>query len=712
MVGAAGEVDLFVSYTAADEDWAQWVAWQCEDAGYTSCLRAWDFGPGSHVVARTHEATQRAARTVAVLSAAYLSCAFAQAQWQAVFAPDPAGRERGLVVVRVEDCAQPGLLAQMAGVDLFGVGAGEARRRLLAAIRGERGKPATAPPLPTRSFPPPAAQPTERASGAVTGAGPSFPGRLPPVWGPVPSRNLLFTGREESLAALHQRLLGDGDGDGRSVGLHGMGGVGKTQLAAEYAWRYSSGLGIVWWIDAETALGLRTGLAELARRLRVADGDLDERARAALAALGRRRDWLLIYDNVPDPHTLAALLPPATGRLLVTCRDPGMRRVGIELVEVAAFTRAETCHLLRRHLAELGDTDADRLGDAVGDLPLAVEQAGAYLAETTMPVDVYLAELAATPTVLLDEPSPHHPGLARTVSLAVDRLAATDPGAARLLHQVAFLAPEPVPLASTAEPDSGALIVGDPSTTYRTLVAISRLALAAGTTRMRLHRLVAALVRARLDDAATREAAAGALRLLATARPGDPADPSAWPAYALITPHVTAATRLLADWGDLTEPDDVRALLADTCWYLFRAGQTQTARHLATTARTRWLRRLGPDHTDSLRAAHTLAAALADLGDHKAARALDEDTLARRTRLLGADHADTLRSASQLALRLAALGDPASARALDEDTLRRRRRVLGPDHPHTLGSAANLSLRLADLGQHAAARTLDEEILA
>ncbi|WP_239310699.1 MULTISPECIES: toll/interleukin-1 receptor domain-containing protein [unclassified Frankia] len=140
---------FFVSYTGVDVRWAEWVAWTLEAAGHEALIQAWDFGPGSHFVGEMQKALAGDRRTVVVLSAAYLRSAFATEEWQAVWAADPAGARRLLLVVRVEDCDRPGLLRQIVSVDLFGVDDETARDRLVAAIAQGRRKPAVAPSLPT-----------------------------------------------------------------------------------------------------------------------------------------------------------------------------------------------------------------------------------------------------------------------------------------------------------------------------------------------------------------------------------------------------------------------------------------------------------------------------------------------------------------------------------------------------------------------------------
>jgi hypothetical protein len=148
-VEAEIQVDFFVSYTARDEDWATWIAWQLEDAGYTVLVQAWDFKIGAHFVDEMHRAAQRASRTIAVLSSAYVKSAYAAAEWQEAWRRDPAGEERRLLAFRIEDCDRPGLLAQLVTADLFGLDRDSARDVVLSAAAGRRRKGTAEPTLPS-----------------------------------------------------------------------------------------------------------------------------------------------------------------------------------------------------------------------------------------------------------------------------------------------------------------------------------------------------------------------------------------------------------------------------------------------------------------------------------------------------------------------------------------------------------------------------------
>ncbi|MEX5713899.1 toll/interleukin-1 receptor domain-containing protein, partial [Parafrankia sp. FMc6] len=152
---ARGEAgwDFFISYTAVDTAWAEWIAWQLEDAGYRVLIQAWDSVPGSNWALRIQQGTTESDRTIAVLSASYLRSVYGQSEWQAAHAADPGGFARRLLPIRVEDCPRPGLLGQIVSIDLFGDPADVARQHLLDAIstaRAGRAKPTAAPAFPPR----------------------------------------------------------------------------------------------------------------------------------------------------------------------------------------------------------------------------------------------------------------------------------------------------------------------------------------------------------------------------------------------------------------------------------------------------------------------------------------------------------------------------------------------------------------------------------
>lgn len=216
-VGSDGRLDFFISHAGTDEDWATWIAQQLENAGYTVELDVWNWSAGIDVIQATQQALDRACRVLAVWTPEYFTRRWADMEHRVSFAV--AQMQPGwLLPVMVHACdddAIPRLYRTLLRVELVGLTETQARQRLLTAVVG--------PARPTTKLPYP----------GVAEHG-SYPGRLPPIWN-VPTRNPFFTGRESLLQRLHE-LLAPGSA---TVALHGEGGMGKSGLVVEYAWRHA-----------------------------------------------------------------------------------------------------------------------------------------------------------------------------------------------------------------------------------------------------------------------------------------------------------------------------------------------------------------------------------------------------------------------------------------------------------------------------------------
>jgi len=159
--------DFFISYTGADGEWAEWIAWVLEEAGYSVVLQAWDFGPGSNFVIEMQHAAEEAERLIAVLSPDYPKSKFAAPEWAAVFSRDPDAAKRLLIPVKVKPCAVDGMFKPLVYIDLVDADIGTAKKRLLEGVRKGRSKPKQAPSFPGRAI------------SAKAGAPASFPGIAP-----------------------------------------------------------------------------------------------------------------------------------------------------------------------------------------------------------------------------------------------------------------------------------------------------------------------------------------------------------------------------------------------------------------------------------------------------------------------------------------------------------------------------------------------------
>jgi len=210
--------NFFISYSNADQTSATWIAWQLEQAGYTTVLQAWDFRPGGNFVLEMQRAKAQAKRTIAVLSPAYLAGRFTQAEWAAAFAEDPTGEKGALLPVRVEECELEGLLAPIIYVDLVGLTEEAATAALLGGVERGRVKPSVAPPFPADAV-------------RSVARKPSFPVAHPEVWNVPHRRKPDFTGRESLLQALRVALT-----SGQPITLtQAISGLGDEPGAGELA---------------------------------------------------------------------------------------------------------------------------------------------------------------------------------------------------------------------------------------------------------------------------------------------------------------------------------------------------------------------------------------------------------------------------------------------------------------------------------------------
>ncbi|MFD4745256.1 FxSxx-COOH system tetratricopeptide repeat protein, partial [Streptomyces rubiginosohelvolus] len=700
MPGAAESV--FVSYVGADRAWAEWVAWHLREAGHRVELDVWDWRTGDNFIERMDRALGRATAVVALFSSSY----FDRARWTREEWTSAVARRRRLVPLTIEPVdggEVPDILAAVIRKDLHGLDEQAAITALREAVAGPTG-PLTAPPFPGTTG---AAAPSVDSGGVR----PRLPGGagLPEVWN-VPRRNPHFIGREATMTRVREALLA-----GRQAvvqALHGLGGIGKTQLVLEYAHRFASQYDTVWWIDAEQADQIPVHYTELAARLGIAapGAGTGHTTRTLIEHLRTRERWLIVLDNAEEPGAFETLLPTGPGHVLITSRNPGWKDL-VPSHGLDVFPRGDSVAYLTTRIPDIATQQADSLADGLGDLPLALAQAAGVIT-TGMTPDRYRRLLNDMTTRLMANGAP--PGypahLAATVDIATARLSNAHPQATELLRLAAFLGPDPIPTA-WLETTVGRLdtLTVDPDDFMWPQSALQHLS-RSGLARVdhetfQVHRLTQAIVRDHTGEADATAAEHDVTTLLAAIAPSDAVDPVGWPTWAALTSHLTAGLHTAAQHPPL------HATLIRAARYLCVSGQSRAGRDLAATLHATWTTALGEDHPDTLGIAQYLGHATADLGTEATARRIIEDTLERRLRVLGPDHPDTLNSANDLAATLARLGEYEQARSLHQKTLDHRRRVLGPDHPDTLNSANNLASALDNLGEYAQSHRMVEDTL-
>ncbi len=693
-------VDFFVSYASADRPWAEWIAWVLEEAGYCTRVQAWDFGPGANWVVEMDEAADVSARTILVLSPASLESPYVRAEWAAAFRDDPEGKRRKLLPVRVRDCRPRGLLGTIVYLDLVGLAKEIARERLLSAAALAPGKPTQHPEFP----------------GAHSGAAAAraFPSGGPPIWN-VPAAAGRFVGREGVLQRLAEGLAaGDAAAVTQAQAISGLGGVGKTRLAAEFARRHRNDYDVVWWVRAEDAVSMLADYAGLAEALGLPERDeIEQKVRAAgvKAWLEGHDRWLLIFDNAPGPDAVHDLMPTGSrGHLLITSRRHGGWRGLAGMCPIDVWARTESMAFLHQRSGDNDAGAADAIADALGDLPLALEQAGAYVDNTGLSLAGFQRRLASHAPALFarGRPADYEHTVATTWELAFAEVE-RDRGCAALLFCSAFLASEQIPrelFASESIADgvfasaAGELVLDE---AVRGLLAFSLVTV--DEMSMGMHRLVQQVILERLSEHRGHWLQI-AQRLVLDAFPAEGEDAQTWAVCERLLPHVLA----VCDHAD-AETTDTAKLLAHAARYLHARVELVLATALYQRALHIFAEACGPDHVFVAVTLSNLGLVRRQRGEFEAARDHLEHALHVFEAAYGPAHPTVAGTRSNLGNLLRHLGQLEAAREQLQGALQVFIAAYGPAHPEVGRALGNIGLVLYELGEPAAAREHHERAL-
>ncbi|MGZ3147124.1 FxSxx-COOH system tetratricopeptide repeat protein [Lentzea chajnantorensis] len=540
---------------------------------------------------------------------------------------------------------------------------------------------------------------------------------VPRAWS-APQRNFNFTGRTQMLADLHSRLT-SGDSNLTAVlpeALYGMGGIGKSQVAIEYAYLHADDYDIVWWIPSEDPTHIRSVYIALAEKLGIpntgAVNTVIESVREALRRGHPYRRWLLVFDNAESPEKVRPFFPTGgSGHILVTSRNTQWSSVAPTL-QVDLFSRVESRQLLQRRNHGLSDTDAEQIAEVLGDLPLAIEQAASWLRETGMTAQEYLDLFAQKRAQLLEAGLPHdyHVPVAAAWNVSLDRLGEENPAALQLLQVCSFFAPEPISRSLFIElqgipvPTELGEALRDPLLLAKAMRQINRYSLAQidqSKSTIVLHRLVQAALHDRMTPQERSQMGHAAHVLLATDDPRGPGNEKNWPKYLELLPHVRASR--------MHECDDpwVRRTALHSAVFLSAWGDDQSGLGYCRELFEYWKQRFGEDKPDTLNTAKQIGICLRALGRYEDALAVDRRAYEVAQEHLGNESENTLILANMVAQDVRALGEFTKAWELSDNAYRIAKRIYGDEDGQTLAVAENLGIALRLIGKFAEARDID-----
>jgi Tetratricopeptide repeat/Caspase domain len=541
-------------------------------------------------------------------------------------------------------------------------------------------------------------------------------GLVPDVWGSLPYRNKNFTGRSELLGSI-RKLLTAPSGASTPLALRGIGGVGKTQVALEYAYRYREFYDVVWWISADEESLVPSSIASLGPRLNLPYGGagLDESAAVTLDALRVGKPyarWLLIFDHAERPESIRRFLLDGPGHTLITSRDPSWDDVA-EAVQVKVFSRAESVDFLSRRVSGIREQDSKALAEALGDLPLALDQAAALQVKTGMPAPEYLSLLKDRTHDVLSQASAYaYPvPVALAWSVSMSELTETVPEAMELLSCFAFFGPEPIPryvlLAGrnvAAEPLGR--ILRDPILFNKALSSLNTYSLvtieAHGA--IQVHRLIQALTREALSSPDRERFRHEVHLMLAAATPRDPDDSTTWPRFTELVRHYGPANMIACHHSD------VRLSVRSVIRYQYMAGNFRAALELSDSSLEQWSRDSNAAPTDLLTVKRHRGTVLRALGRYRDAFDVNAAAMAEARETLGPEHDETLRVTVSHGADMRAAGDFRGAYALDEDSVNRHIAVFGNRDTRTLRTKSNFALDMALMGELKLAQQLHDEV--
>lgn len=695
--------DFFISYRNIEPDnrWAKWIAWVLEEEGFSVVIYSWDFGPGTQFISKIDDALSEADRVIIIISASYLESEYTKIEWTAAYREAVEGSKKPLILFSIENVRVSGLLGSLSIVDLYDRSDDEARKLVLDSVRDDRRKEEAAFPSIVHR---------------VVIEKPRFPGTLPDIWN-APHRNPHFTGRKKYLDRIEVTLIEDSDDDyAQPVAIHGLGGIGKTSLAVEYAYRHVDKYDVVWWLRSEETATLASDYAALAAKLGILrENEKDQRIMIEVARgwLERtEKKWLLVFDNAEEEEEILEFIPRGgIGHVLITSRNPSWNNANC--VELNKWPREDSVSYLMSQVEKEDEDSASQLAEELDDYPLALSQAAAYIKKRKKTLSKYLNLFEKHKLDVLERGKPsssYKNTVTTTWEIAFREIEVESPAGADLLNLCSYLAPDEIPMnlildGAETLPEPLKKSAGDDLLLDDALESVLKYSLIykIGYS-LSVHRLVQEVTRDRLPDNKRKDWALAAVRLINHSFPEDSDDPKTWEICSRLLQHALVSTSHAESYG--LKEDSIFDLLVRSGDYLGRRYDFIRGIRILNRAIEIGKSLYGEEHPNIAKCFYNLGKIY--LKDYDLDKAVNcfEKALEIDEKSFGSDHPVVARDLVKLAHSFKFSFELEMSKVHYERALRILENEFGPDHPEVASCAEHLSYLLYHMGDYQPSKEL------
>ena len=678
--------DFYISYTSADVQWAKWISATLEKNGYSVFLLAWDINPGDNWRSKMERALRACECFICVLSPRFLNSKSARDELN-----EALSSHKKILPMRVEDFKVSGLLESIAYIDLVGRDETEARMVLLNSVE-EKNRASKKPQLPSS---------IDFVSKIV------FPKSV--LISNLPPRSNYFIGNDEQIEFIANAFK---NSNHVVIGqtISGLGGIGKTQLAIEFAYRYASNYQTaIWLVNAESSASVYNEFIKFSSDLKIQQSENwteDELGEVTRNWMQANTNWLIIFNNLVSDTTIEKYVPESLlgGHILITTRNTQM--ISGFNIDLSVFSPNEAVAFLHKRLGDKysSDADAHSLAQQLGCLPLALEQAAAYILINKININDYSKLLDRNGLSIFDDaakPTDYSNIVSKTLYSSITHLSDE---AQQLISICAYMAPDNIPIRLFQDSRE---ILPEPLKTNaeqrfsNILVELRNSSLINGDEgHINIHRMTQVLIRQNhFENTQWLDYCFAAIQ---TVIPHDFSTFESRTWFECLATHVDSILRFSMD--QYIENDEKQRQIADLyhksgCGneHLGNYPKALECYYKALAIREKFL---GNEHPDTASTYNDIAVVYSSQGDYSKALEWYYRALAVREKMLGKEHPDTAATYNNIAIVYTNQGNYSKALECSQKALASWKRILGKEHPDTAATYNNIAAVYRDQGDY------------